>query len=301
MVASQDLVLKKPIIVIGAPRSGTTILGECFSVHRDLEYIEEPRLTWRYGNDDKSDRLLPDDARPEVREHIRLTFARRIIAGGKTRLLEKTPSNSLRLGFVDRVFPDCKFVHIRRNSVDSALSIRRFWLDHAKGIKPNKISERLRELNVKRVFYYGKEFLRRALPRRMFPFMGVPVWGPRIPGISALTQELDLLEVCCLQWRMCVESAAHYGRRLPADRYFECRLEDLSQDMLTTIMEFCELQEDEKVREYFDKSFDHSMAGARKQHATPEEIALIEEWVEATDCWLKVSGGSATRPTPQMA
>ncbi|MFO0944503.1 MAG: sulfotransferase [Planctomycetota bacterium] len=179
MGASQDSVLKKPIIVIGAPRSGTTILGECFAAHRDLEYIEEPRLTWRYGNDDKSDRLLPADARPEVIQHIRSSFAKRILDKGKTRLLEKTPSNSLRLGFVDRVFPDCKFVHIRRNSVDSALSIRRFWLDHAKGLKPNKISERLRELNAS-CFYYGKEFLRRILPGASFP-CGCPGLGAENP------------------------------------------------------------------------------------------------------------------------
>ncbi|MFO0944504.1 MAG: hypothetical protein U1D30_00950 [Planctomycetota bacterium] len=71
--------------------------------------------------------------------------------------------------------------------------------------------------------------------------------------------------------------------------------------MLTAIMEFCELPEDEKVREYFEKSFDHSMAGARKQHATPEELEMIEEWVQATESWLKVTGTSTQHPAHQIA
>lgn len=61
-----DEYLCKPIIIVGAPRSGTTLMGKVLSRHPDLEYLMEPRMTWRYGNDRKSDMLKPSDARPEV-------------------------------------------------------------------------------------------------------------------------------------------------------------------------------------------------------------------------------------------
>ena len=70
-----EISLDRPIVVVGAPRSGTTLMGELLSAHPALAHVEEPRLTWRYGNDAKSDMLGPEDARPEVCQFIRQRFA----------------------------------------------------------------------------------------------------------------------------------------------------------------------------------------------------------------------------------
>jgi hypothetical protein len=279
-------VLRRPIVVIGSPRSGTTILGQILARHPDLVYIEEPRLTWRHGNDKGSDLLRPEQARPEVITHIRDNFASKIREQGGRRLLEKTPSNSLRMGFVERVLPDCRFIHITRNGLDSVLSIRKFWQGHSGGIKPHKIRERLKEINVRRLPHYGKEMARRAAPKWMSGFVGPKVWGPRIPGVDGLVRDLDLLEVCCLQWRFCVEAALHHGRTLPPERYLQYRLEDISLESLSEILDFCELPPDPAVEAYFNEKFDPSLRGARKVDASPEEIRHIMEWIEPTMRWL---------------
>ena len=198
---SDDELLKKPVIIVGPPRSGTTVLALILMQHPELTYLDEPRLVWRYGNDRKSDMLSPEDATPAVCAHIRSEFAKAVRESGRPRLLEKTPANSLRLGFVDRVLPDCKIIHIMRNGVESVLSIRRFWTQHAAGVKRSKLLQRLREVGLRRAPFYAKEMLRRSLGRRIPGMVNKPVWGPRIPGIDALLRDLDLLAVCALQWR----------------------------------------------------------------------------------------------------
>ncbi len=110
-------------------------MGRFLEPHPMLHSALESRLVWRYGNEGKSDMLRPEDARPEVVRDIRATLAKRVRDAGKTRLLEKTPRNALRLGFVDRVFSDCKSIHIMRNGIHSVLSIHRYWIKSAHGIK----------------------------------------------------------------------------------------------------------------------------------------------------------------------
>lgn len=281
--------LIKPIIIVGAPRSGTTNLGEILSKHPAVAYAAEPRLTWRYGNDDKSDMLLPGDARPEVIRHIRETFARLVRDENKQRLLEKTPSTALRLAFVDKVMPDCKVIHIIRNGIESTLAIKSFWEGPAQGftgLAPGRIRQRLKEISPARLPYYAKEVFRRAMPKSMSRLTGRNVWGPRIPGIEGLLRELSLTEVCALQWRTCVELACHYGRTMPADRYKEIRIEQMSSELLGELLDFCGLDQDRGVCEGVGTRYDPARAGRRIKEVGPDEIDQIERWIGPTMKWL---------------
>ncbi len=284
-----ELVLAKPIIVIGAPRSGTSVLAWTLREHHSLAFFEEPRLLWKYGNDRKSDMLKPNDARPEVIRHIRAAFRRGVQHAGKTRICEKTPSNALRLGFIDRVFPDARYVHIIRHGLDSVLSIRAYWQGYAAGMRGKgrvRLRQRLGELNVARMPLYAREFLGRMAPGPLGRLLGPNVWGPRIPGVRGLLKDLDLLEVACLQWRMCVEAACHDGRQLGPQRYLECRLEQMSPDLIKTVLDFCELDDDPNVTKAFEQLFDPSLAGARKKQADPQEVELVMRWIGPTLHWL---------------
>jgi hypothetical protein len=281
-----ESLLEKPIVVIGSPRSGTTLLGNLLGAHPLLAHVEEPRLTWRFGNDGKSDMLRPENARPEVCQHIRKTFANAVHKVGRERLVEKTPSNSLRMGFVDRVLPDSIFVHTIRDGVESVLSIRRYWQQHARGVPKAKLLERLKEINLCRAPYYLKEFVRRVMPKTCAGLVGQPVWGPRIPGIDELLKDLDLLEVCCLQWRMCVEQACHYGRQLPPGRYMECRLEEMSPDLLKSVLDFCQLKPTSEVLMGFQEMFDEGSITHRSSDADPRDLEIIHRWIGPTMGWL---------------
>lgn len=287
--ASDDQLLHKPIVIVGSARSGTTMLGELFEAHRELYSCVEPRLIWKFGNDRKSDLLRPDDARPEVIAHIRREFAKQVREAGASRLLEKTPSNALRVDFVDQVLPDSKILHIIRNGLDSTLSIHSYWNRSAQGIKhveKGRLKQRLKEVSLSRLPYYAMEATRRFAPGPIRRLVGQNVWGPRIPGLRGLLNDLELIEVCALQWRMCVESACLAGRQLPSDRYLEIRLEDLSPDVMRQIFTFCELEEDPAVWDLFNERYDPKMASYRKTEADPEMIAKARRWIDPTMRWL---------------
>lgn len=289
MVESEDAVLYKPIVVIGAPRSGTSFLLGVLRAHPRVAALPEPRITWRFGNDRRSDLLRPEHARPEVIRHIRGSFAERARAEGKERIAEKTPSNALRMGFVDRVLPGCKFVHVLRNGEESVLSIRDSWnrnRDLRTGIRRRRWRLRIAELDWRRAPFYAGEIVRRGISRRMPGVVSRPVWGPVLPGIDAMLRELDVLEVACLQWRMCVELACQYGRSLPSDRYMELRLEDLTPEHVGSILEFCELEEHPAVRRRFEERFARDRTAGRGREAKPEERETLRSWIGPTLQWL---------------
>ncbi len=284
-----DEILTKPVVVVGSARSGTTILGELLQVHSTLFSLVEPRFTWRYGNDSRSDMLRGDDATPKIIAYIRRKFASQVRQAGRVRLLEKTPSNSLRLEFVDRVLPDCRIIHIIRNGVDSSLSIRSYWHQAAHGIKgvnPGKFRERIRELELRRFPNYAMEALRRFAPWPLTKLLGSNVWGPRIPGIREMIKELELIEACALQWRTCVEAARHYGRTLPSNRYMEVRLENLTMEKFRELLEFAELSEEPAVIQNFRETIDPHLPMSRRAQASYHELQLLNKWIGPTMEWL---------------
>jgi hypothetical protein len=228
---------------------------------------------------------LPQDAREDVRQYIRVYFANFVRDAGAKRLLEKTPSNSLRPEFVATVLPDCRFIHIMRSPIDAIMSMYSHWVDHAygtTGIRPGRLRKRMREISLQRLRFYTKEAVFRLAPKRVARALGRSVWGPRIPGIDGLLRDLDVLDVSALQWRMCVETAIHFGRRLPSDRYMEIRLEDLSLEVLRQVLAFCELEDDQDMFRVFDQSHDPKLAHGRRAQADPADIERILRWIEPT-------------------
>lgn len=284
-MSAADKYLDRPIILIGSPCSGTTFLGKTLALHPLLAFADEPRLTWRYGNDHKSDMLSPQDAREDVRRYIRSYFATFVRDAGATRLLEKTPHNSLRPEFVATVLPGCRFIHIMRSPIDAVLAIYGSWLNHAHGTKripPGRLRRRMREISPGRLRFYTKEAFFRLAPERIARAVGQNVWGPRLPGIDGLLRDLDLLDVCALQWRMCVETAVHFGRRFASDRYTEVWLEDLSPQRLRQLLDFCELDDHQEILRAFDQTHDPRLARGRQAGADPADVARILRWIEPT-------------------
>lgn len=290
-------VTKQPIIVLGAPRSGTTILSDVLGQHRDVAHLIEPRMVWRYGNDRKSDMLKPEDATPKVMNHIRGKFSEYLQKSGKKHLVEKTPSNSVRPHFVNKVFPDAKYIHIIRNGYDACLATDNFWDLHSTGISnvaDGRLRQRLSELNIWRMPYYIPEFIRRIAPSPLAKLLGPNLWGPRLPGMPSLLKELGPLAVSCLQWRTCVELSCQFGRTLPSDRYFEIRLEDFSAQSIRQLISFCDFSEDQSIYEYIENTFDNDRAGARTKAVTKKQVESVSRWIEPTINWL---GYSAPTPT----
>jgi LPS sulfotransferase NodH len=138
--------LVEPVFIIGCGRSGTTVLGELLGRHPALAYLHEPRQIWSIeprtdiwsaeaGDRGGRLRLGADDARPETAARIARAFAAEVRIQGAARLVEKLPINSFRVGFIDGLLPDARFVHLIRNGLEVARSIARVaehgaWFGH---------------------------------------------------------------------------------------------------------------------------------------------------------------------------
>ncbi|RED96150.1 sulfotransferase family protein [Marinoscillum furvescens] len=286
-----DNALKNSIIVIGAPRSGTSVLARILEAHPASVHIKEPRTLWKFGNDRKSDCLSPSDITPQIKKHIRKKLASWVLAEQGSILVEKTPSNALRLEFCKEIIPEAKFIHIIRNGYDSSLSIRDYWNNFRSGIIYNRtgskttvLQQRLKELSYNQVPFYVSEFLKRALPLPA-RLKEVP-WGPRFPGLMATKKAIGTLGVASLQWRYCVECACHAGDQLPDDKYLEVRLEDLDEDMLDQILKFAGISKTNEIKTYFHENYRSVREGQRYQSATQEELKEMNKWIAPTIDWL---------------
>ncbi len=111
-----------PVLVLGMPRSGTTLIERILSSHPRVAGGGELRF-WR----DARRRLA--EAEPsrlaQAAERVRGDYLRLLqnIGPDALRVTDKMPFNFLWLGLVRLLFPRARIIHCRRNPVDTCLSI----------------------------------------------------------------------------------------------------------------------------------------------------------------------------------
>ena len=122
--------LLRPIFIIGAPRSGTTFLGNSLGRLPEVSYHFEPRLTKAAA------RRVYDRSWSTRRGRLvfRVSYGMLLLAAldGGYRFAEKNPENSFLVPFLGAEFPDAQFVHIVRDGRDAAVShAEQPWLSAA--------------------------------------------------------------------------------------------------------------------------------------------------------------------------
>lgn len=136
---------RRPLIVVAAPRSGSTLLFETLAVSPQLctvggeaHWLVEQIATLRPGAPGvDSNRLQARHVTPEVERRMGESVWTRTVdaAGGRVtpeaaarlRWLEKTPKNALRIPFFERLFPDAQFVFLWRDPRENVSSIMDAW------------------------------------------------------------------------------------------------------------------------------------------------------------------------------
>ncbi len=121
--AQLGLESEEPIFIFGMPRSGTTLLEQILSRHSTVGAAGE-LFFWR----DRSRRIVNfSEAAINTSEltkagHKYLDLIREL-APGKAHVTDKFPSNYAYLGLLHLIYPKAKFIHARRNPLDTSLSI----------------------------------------------------------------------------------------------------------------------------------------------------------------------------------
>jgi sulfotransferase family protein len=134
-----------PIFISGCSRGGTTILTQILSAHPEIRSVGrsqfcEGQYIWRQKFPDWSRhrwalppwrwylRRTAADVTPQLAAFFHQAFQEAM--PGEGRMLEKTPANSVRIPFIDRLYPDCYFIHVLRDGRHTTASLvaRKVWL-----------------------------------------------------------------------------------------------------------------------------------------------------------------------------
>lgn len=297
--------MKPPLLVVGAARSGTTLIGErLLGTHPDVLYWSEPSFVWRYGNAYRlHDMLRVEDCTRHIRKRIRAAFEAHGRQHPDALLVEKTPANTFRMPFVLCVLPEARILHVIRDGRQATRSAREEWagrggsaLDSA-NLRRQSILLRLasmirRDLRVRERYVgplsllefpaYGPRACSFVL-RQMFHMSLLP-WGARFPGMMRVRRQLGLLEVAALQWNFSIQLTRSACAHLDSTRYREVAFEQLQTDprsTLNAIREFAGLSAD---GDWEDRCLDQLAPRPIDPGAglTTDEIARMEAMIGAT-------------------
>ena len=112
-----------PILIIGMPRSGTTLVEQIVSMHPEvgaggeLNFWNERGIDWHHSAEGGNERLFVAKAAADY------LCVLRGIAPKAVRVTDKMPFNFLWAGLIHLAFPGALLIHCRRDAVDTALSI----------------------------------------------------------------------------------------------------------------------------------------------------------------------------------
>src|SRR5688572_32539126 len=114
----------RPIFIVGMPRSGTTLVESVLSAHsRVLAMGERPamqQILRAFLEGDKQG-LQPDAT--TMTSWSRAYMAGCVVADDKDHLTDKHPLNFDAVGLIAQLFPDAAIVHVRRDPIETGLSI----------------------------------------------------------------------------------------------------------------------------------------------------------------------------------
>lgn len=236
----------KPIFILGAPRSGTTLLYQILCNHRDLSFFTQNIIragVYRKGRilgynklwlarirnliyKDKLsvqpheapecwsphlgtyEYLTENECTEEIIEHYSQVIAKVQAIFNRPRFINKNPQHCTRVRILNRIFPDAKFVHIVRDRTAVACST----------IYASSMS-----------LPTDSYFL--GLREKIFPLIGNKNFLRRLSEVQLYELSRDILV-----------SKAREANKFGANRYYEINYEELvawPRNKINEVLNFC--------------------------------------------------------------
>jgi hypothetical protein len=199
----------QPVLLLGCPRAGTSILLDAFLRGTALRSVQsEGHVLWdefHHPRDHgwESDALGAHDVGRREREYI--YAAVRLFTRG--RFVDKTPESCLRIAYLDALFPDARFVFLRRRAAGNVNSLIEGWR-----ARPRFVTYRLPET----LEGIG------PLSGNRWSFVLVPGWRE--------LRQAPLEVICARQYVACNESVLAAREQIDPDRWIDVAYEDLVAD-----------------------------------------------------------------------
>ena len=198
--------LDRPVFIIGAPRSGTSLL---YAILRRSSHFKhwpgESHEVWEADfhpalRDWDSNVLVADDLTEDAAARIHRSFF--LVTGRKHRLLDKTPRNALRVPFVDALFPDARYIYLQRDGRENVNSLINAWRT------PRY-----------RTYELPEPHSIPGVDPKWWKFVLYPGWRADRAG--------PLEVVCARQWIYSNDHALAASKEIGLDRWVDIRYEDL--------------------------------------------------------------------------
>jgi hypothetical protein len=194
----------QPIFLIGCPRSGTSLLNAVLQKSTEVTGLPgEGHVLWEALHHPKyhgweSNALGAEEATDFDRDFYAAMM--RAIARGR-RFIDKTPKNSLRIGYLAALFPDADFIFLKRRGADNVNSLIAGWRA-------------------------GPRFVTYHLPSRHGDSRRRLAWSfVLIPGWREL-EGAPVEEICARQYVSCNEAALAGSQLVDPARWITLRYED---------------------------------------------------------------------------
>jgi hypothetical protein len=252
--------LKPPILLIGSVRSGTTMFHHIFNLHDDVASWFEPRTIWMFADPGRRfDRFTENDATPRVKKYIRNRFLKFQKKNGNRRIMEKTPSNTMRVPYVEAIFPESKMLYIIREPFANLSSAELRWQTRSNNW--HHLWVRLMECPKTQYHHYIGRFLIDNIRRNILRKKHFSIWGVRYKGIyEELKQKnLTLEELICKQWVECSKQADKDLAKMDPSKVMRIRYEDFVEnpvEIYREITKFFGLELTEKVEKQVKEMVD---------------------------------------------
>lgn len=308
--------IRKPIIILGCPRSGTTLLFTLLNSHPELfSLYEESRFIFhkfyqeklRQGISFKDDALVPEDfSQAELEDlvnnfhcysfknrNLGLLFNKIIRKKAilknfapyladlnglikdniykEYRLVEKTPRNCFKVKLLNKLFPDAKFIFLRRDYRTNISSLIEGWKNRQ--TKYSGESKRLPKMNqMLSLTNFDSDSWRFVLP----------------PGYQDYISK-SLEELCAFQWMQSIDYILNDLQAIDKERQLIINYEDLVEktpELLKGICNFAELDFTKDLQKLATKPPEVNYLDSRpnkdKWKKNQTAIERIEPMIEAT-------------------
>jgi hypothetical protein len=223
-----------PIFILGSPRSGTTLLFDVLRRSSSLSSLTgESHLLWESFHDPSrpgwaSHALGASDVTRKEQRFIYWAIDR--VAEGR-RYLDKSPRNCFRVPYLNDLFPDARFVFLKRDGRAAVSSLISGWRSDSTVFGGVEVGRALE------IRGYGGDTWRFVAP----------------PGWEALATGSTLEEVCAFQWSASNDAVLAAREAIDQDRWSELTYEAFVEapgEMTARLLERLRLPVEDAVLDY---------------------------------------------------
>lgn len=266
----------RPIIILSAPRSGSTLLFEVLSKsqsiwtiggesHALIETIPKLNIAYRQFS---SNALTEQDVDDELRQQLLLRFSDALQDNkgnkpGSTdttniRFLEKTPKNSLRVDFFNSLFPDALFIYLVREPKENISSIMQAWRSNKFVTYPN------------------------------LPGWDKRNWSLLLPEKWQQLNRQPLQSIAAFQWQAANEAIMDSLQKIDSNRWCMVSYDQLIADPAKTVKQLCQFTDtdfDPALAQLCSKPLAHS----RYTISIPKPNKWLENYHDIAKIWPSTS------------